>query len=73
MIFYCFYCFAVVDPPTNVNVYGSGDGSGRDLYKTGQTAILRCRSSSATPVSYRWTFSNGRLPSNAISQNAVLE
>jgi len=59
--------------PTDAKVRGSGSGILRNMYNIGDTAILRCQASSATPVSYRWTFSNGALPTNAYSKSAVLE
>lgn len=56
-----------------MNVQGSGTGNGRNMYKTGETAVLRCRASSLTPVSYRWTYSNGALPVNAEQDSSVLK
>ena len=58
--------------PTNTNIRGSGEGPSRNMYKTGETAIMRCYGSSATPVTYRWTFSGGPLPANAQQISAVL-
>ncbi|XP_067947545.1 basement membrane-specific heparan sulfate proteoglycan core protein-like [Watersipora subatra] len=59
--------------PANVNIIGGGDGPLRNMYNIGETAILRCQASSVTAMTYRWTFSGGVLPSNAVTRSAVLE
>ena len=70
----CKRCYSLVSAaPTNVAVRGSGEGRQRNIYKTGQTAVLRCVASSTMPVNYTWTYSNGALPANAIASSAVLQ